>query len=114
MVSHQMAVAPKTTHPDFCNVKEPLKVPKMKDHSAEDTPRKAPHPDSKYLSHILTVPKMGDWSESDDQEWLFSKKGPPKRAHLELHGVNEEPRVWSEAVHIESADVYALPYVIPY
>lgn len=112
--SDQMVVAPKTTHPNFSNGNEAPKGPKMKDHIAEEAPRRAPHPDSKYLSQVLTVPKIGDWSESDDQEWLFSKKGPLRRAHLELPGVNEEPCVWSEAVHIESADVYALPYVIPY
>lgn len=114
MFSDQIVVAPKTPHPDFSNANEALTVPKMKDHIAADAPRRPPHPDSKYLSQILTVPKVGHWSENDDQEWLFSKKGPPDKAKLELAGVKEELRVWSEAVHIESADVYALPYVIPY
>ncbi|GFY82559.1 hypothetical protein Acr_02g0007990 [Actinidia rufa] len=73
---------------------------------------KPPHPDSKYLSLILSVPKMDEWSDFDDQEWLFSSKTcsakPPNV------GSAEAPRVWAEALQIESADVCALPYVIPY
>ncbi|GMI64340.1 hypothetical protein HRI_000103300 [Hibiscus trionum] len=75
---------------------------------------KPPHPDSKYLSQVLSVPKMEEWSDFDDQSWLFhstetqSKK--PKVGFSEI----DEPQVWAEALQIESADVYALPYVIPY
>jgi hypothetical protein len=61
---------------------------------------KPPHPDSKYLSQVYTIPKMEGGSDYDDQEWLFSN--------------NETPQVWAEAMRIESADVCALPYVIPY
>ncbi|XP_057783666.1 uncharacterized protein LOC131001321 [Salvia miltiorrhiza] len=111
--SHQIVVPPKTQHPDPSDVNEAPRIPKMKDHTAEAS-RRPPHPDSKYLTQILAVPTVGDWSEDDDQEWLFSKKGPPNKPELESVGVNEELQVWSEAVHIESADVCALPYVIPY
>nr|GMD70198.1 glutamic acid-rich protein-like [Ipomoea batatas] len=77
--------------------------------------KKAPHPDSKYLSQILTVPKMEEWIESDDNEWLFGSKNPSDRKPgVGSNGVNEELQVWSEARYIESTDVYALPYVIPY
>ncbi|KAI3459700.1 hypothetical protein Pfo_016363 [Paulownia fortunei] len=104
---------PKIPHYEFSNANEALTVPKMEDHIAEAS-RRPPHPDSKYLSQLLTVPKVGDWSENDDQDWLFCKKGPPSKPKLELAGVKQELLVWSEAVHIESADVDALPYVIPY
>ncbi|KAK1281763.1 hypothetical protein QJS10_CPB22g00716 [Acorus calamus] len=72
-----------------------------------------PHPDSKYLSEICTVTKMEEWPETDDQDWLFGG------GRLELKPKAEPdpdktPQVWSKALHIESGDVWALPYVIPY
>ncbi|KAJ6734535.1 MYB-LIKE PROTEIN X [Salix purpurea] len=77
--------------------------------------RKQPHPDSKYLLEVLTVPKMEDWSDFEDQEWLFqSTYSQTKKPQVEVSGVDETQQVWSEALQIESADVYALPYVIPY
>lgn len=77
--------------------------------------KKPPHPDSKYLSQILTVPKMEEWIESDDHEWLFgSKNHSDGKPGAGSNGVNEELQVWSEARYIESTDIYALPYVIPY
>lgn len=111
--SDQIVVPPKTPNPDFSSGNEALRMPKKKDHSTEASKR-PPHPDSKYLSQILTVPTVGDWSEDVDEEWLFSKKGPPNKPESEPVGVTEELQVWSEAVHIESAGVCALPYVIPY
>lgn len=73
---------------------------------------KPPHPDTKYLKEILSVPKLDEWGGVDEQEWLFNKAGaaappppPPEKAAVQ---------VWSEAKHIESVDVCALPYVIPY
>ncbi|XP_010274072.1 PREDICTED: DEAD-box ATP-dependent RNA helicase 42-like [Nelumbo nucifera] len=76
---------------------------------------KPSHPDFKYLSQILTVPKMEEWSDFDDQEWLFSSDNlrleKPKQ---QSSGVDEITQVWAEALRIESADVCALPYVIPY
>lgn len=71
---------------------------------------KPPHPDIKYLTHLLSVPKMTEWCDLDDQEWLFQSKKPKVGCSIE----DEAPQVWAEAVPIESADVCALPYVIPY
>lgn len=79
-----------------------------------DISAKPPHPDSKYLSEILNIPGV-EWPDMDNQEWLFggdnqqsnkSKSGAPQ--------VAESEHVWSKALRIESADITALPYVIPY
>ncbi|XP_042966706.1 myb-like protein X [Carya illinoinensis] len=76
---------------------------------------KPPHPDSKYLSEVYMVPKMGEWSDYDDQEWLFSSHDfQSEKSKVESLGVEDTPQVWDEALRIESADVCALPYVIPY
>ncbi|KAK3015847.1 hypothetical protein RJ639_007356 [Escallonia herrerae] len=80
-----------------------------------DASRKSPHPDTMYLSQVLRVPRMDEWSEFDDQEWLFSsKKSPVKKPDVDSVGVKQEVRIWAEALQIESVDVFALPYVIPY
>ncbi|KAF8394021.1 hypothetical protein HHK36_020223 [Tetracentron sinense] len=76
---------------------------------------KSLHPDSKFLSQILLVPKVKEWSDFDDQEWLFSSDHiQSKEPRVGSSGVTETPQVWAEALQIESADVCALPYVIPY
>ena len=76
---------------------------------------KPPHPDSKYLSQVLSVPKMEEWSDFDDQEWLFhSNESQSKKTKVGFSEIDEAPQVWAEALQIESADVCALPYVIPY
>ncbi|WCJ37954.1 hypothetical protein M5689_019042 [Euphorbia peplus] len=78
---------------------------------------KPPHPDMKYLGQILCIPKMEEWSDTDDQEWLFSgiesqsKKGTTSTSSSWNEGIQQ---VWAEAFRIESADISALPYVIPY
>ncbi|KAK4435838.1 hypothetical protein Salat_0747400 [Sesamum alatum] len=113
MVSDQIAEAPKIPHHGSNILNKALKVPKMEDPIAEAS-RRPPHPDSKYLAEVLTIPKIADWSEHDDQEWLFSKKGPSNKPKLESAVGEEDLRVWSEAVHIEAADIFALPYVIPF
>ncbi|KAK9058477.1 hypothetical protein SSX86_023319 [Deinandra increscens subsp. villosa] len=74
--------------------------------------KKPPHPDTKYLTQILSVPKLEPWCGSDDQEWLFSRKAGPTSKKPPIK--EPEVQVWSEAKHIESVDVCALPYVIPY
>ncbi|KAL7615839.1 hypothetical protein Lser_V15G02721 [Lactuca serriola] len=74
---------------------------------------KPPHPDTKYLNQILTVPKPDEWGGVDDQEWLFSTSAPPPLPPREA-ATMADVQVWSEAKHIESVDVCALPYVIPY
>ncbi|KAK6161700.1 hypothetical protein DH2020_005081 [Rehmannia glutinosa] len=110
MVSDQIAEASKIPRH---NLKKAVTVSKMEEDPMAEASRRPPHPDSKYLAEVLTVPKMADWSENDEQDWLFSEKGP-SRPKLESFGVNDNLRVWSEAIHIDSADVCALPYVIPY
>ncbi|XP_041992683.1 uncharacterized protein LOC121743433 [Salvia splendens] len=75
------------------------------------TNTKPPHPDVKYLSQILTVPEV-EWPQSDNQEWLFDRQdSETKRPKL---ASPETKYVWSEAIHLKSSDVTALPYVIPY
>ncbi|CAN0875252.1 hypothetical protein LINGRAHAP2_LOCUS10720 [Linum grandiflorum] len=83
-----------------------------------ETPRRPPsHPDVKYLSKILMVPKMEEWSEINDQEWLFSRRDnecEKARVASATAKVDEPRQVWSEAVRIESVDMAALPYVVPF
>lgn len=77
--------------------------------------KKSPHPDSKYLSQVYSVPKMEELSDSDSQEWLFSSNtSQATKPKLEDTEGEETRQVWADAMQIESADVYALPYVIPY
>ncbi|XP_059632130.1 uncharacterized protein LOC132274812 [Cornus florida] len=76
--------------------------------------KKPPHPDSMYLSQVLSVPKMEEWFDFDDQEWLFNSNSHSSNPKVGSVGTNETPQVWAKAQHIESADVCALPYVIPY
>ncbi|KAK1381175.1 myb-like protein X [Heracleum sosnowskyi] len=80
-----------------------------------DALRKPPHPDMKYLSKVLSVPRMDEWSEVDDQEWLFNNKDSLlNKSKLDSVEVKQGQQVWAETLRIESADVFALPYVIPY
>ncbi|KAG6574847.1 hypothetical protein SDJN03_25486, partial [Cucurbita argyrosperma subsp. sororia] len=75
------------------------------------TPKRSPHPDSKLLSQVYSVPKMEELSDSDNQDWLFSSSKPK----LEASAMAEDTsQVWAEAMQIDSVDVFALPYVIPY
>ncbi|KAD0494647.1 hypothetical protein E3N88_15056 [Mikania micrantha] len=80
----------------------PLAIPK----------KKPPHPDTKHLTQILSVPKLDPWCGFDAQEWLLSSKAAPTSKKPPIN--EPEDQVWSEAKHIESVDVCALPYVIPY
>ncbi|KAE9603000.1 hypothetical protein Lalb_Chr12g0205611 [Lupinus albus] len=74
-----------------------------------------PHPDAKYISQVYSVPKMEAWSDFDDQEWLFgSSSSQERKPVVKSSEVEDTRRVWAEALHIETADVYALPYVVPY
>jgi hypothetical protein len=103
---------------------QPLAVPSNKTHAATvatvpDIPlieasSKPSHPDTKYLSRIYSIPKV-EWSDLDDQEWLFdSSISQERKPAVKSSEAGETPQVWAEVVHIEPADVYALPYVIPY
>ncbi|KAM0989586.1 hypothetical protein ACFX2F_013568 [Malus domestica] len=76
---------------------------------------KPPHPDSRYLSHVYLVPKLDEMPDHDDQDWLFGcSDAQLKKPKVESSRVEETPKVWSEVLRVESADVHALPYVIPY
>ncbi|XP_031404376.1 RNA-binding protein 25-like isoform X1 [Punica granatum] len=76
-----------------------------------------PHPDSKHLDEILSrVPRMEELPElDDDQSWLFHSNCEDSKKPKWGHRVDDvTSQVWGESLHIESADIYALPYVIPY
>lgn len=90
-----------------------LKYPKTKADSFEACTRTS-HSDSKYLSQIYSVPIIEECSEFDDQEWLFrSNDSEYKKSDIETVRV-ETLQVWAEVLQIGSADVCALPYVVPY
>ncbi|KAI3996761.1 hypothetical protein MKX01_041061 [Papaver californicum] len=94
----------------------PTKSSLVSSHASENgvASTKPPHPDAKYLSQILSIPKMEEWSDFDDQDWLFGENIQLKKPRDGSLGVEERPQLWAQAVRIESADVCALPYVIPY
>ncbi|CAL5203622.1 unnamed protein product [Lathyrus oleraceus] len=76
---------------------------------------KPPHPDTKYISQVYSVPKANEWSDFVDQEWLFdNNRSQEQKPVVKSSEVADTLQVWAEAVHIEPADVFALPYVIPY
>lgn len=75
---------------------------------------KAPHPDSKYLETVYGVPKSEDRLEFDNQDWLFGSNISHLKPKADAMVDEMVPQVWSEGRKIESADVFALPYVIPY
>lgn len=61
------------------------------------------------------MPKVDEWSDFDDQEWLFgSSHSQERKPVVKSSEVGDTLQVWAEAVHIEPADIFALPYVIPY
>lgn len=82
-----------------------------------DVSLKLPHPDSKYLHQIYTVPKMEAWSEADDLDWLFECRDSQQKPKTTKHEAENVPafQVWAEATRIDdSADAFALPYVVPF
>ncbi|RDX74919.1 hypothetical protein CR513_45267, partial [Mucuna pruriens] len=101
---------------------KPLAASSNKTHTAtvpadllSEVSAKPPHPDTKYLGQVYSVPKVEPWSDFHDQEWLFgSNDSQERKSVVESSEVGETPQVWAEALHIEPADVFALPYVIPY
>ncbi|KAF5446431.1 hypothetical protein F2P56_032059 [Juglans regia] len=89
--------------------------PRVQVYDNGEASTKPPHLDSKYLIQILSVPKMEEWSDIDGQEWLFSSTCvQSKKPEAGSPQVERTRHVWAEALQIESADVYALPYVIPF
>lgn len=79
-----------------------------------EVPKKHLHPDSKYLNQVLSVPKIEEWSDGVDNDWLSGSKECLSKKDKVDYVVDEEPKVWSNALYLESADVVALPYVVPY
>ncbi|KAK4781603.1 hypothetical protein SAY86_015705 [Trapa natans] len=79
---------------------------------------KLPYPDCKLLDEILSrVPRLEELPELDgDQGWLFDSddRENSKKSMKRPIVVDKMSEVWGESLHIESADICALPYVIPY
>ncbi|KAL0737859.1 hypothetical protein Bca4012_014069 [Brassica carinata] len=77
---------------------------------------KPPHPDLKYLDQILSVPTRELFLEVDnDEEWLYVPLGVKlKKARTYSPDSGESMQVWNQAFKIESADILALPYVVPF
>ncbi|ONK77172.1 uncharacterized protein A4U43_C02F3840 [Asparagus officinalis] len=74
---------------------------------------KPSHPDSKFLERVYSIPKIEQLPEFDEQEWLFGGDSRQSKPMEEIEA-KETPEVWAQGLKIESADVFALPYVIPY
>ncbi|XP_047070089.1 glutamic acid-rich protein-like [Lolium rigidum] len=68
-----------------------------------------PHPDTKYLSQVYSIPAADDCSEYIDQDWLFSGD----LVHRKSTEAAEPLQVWAEAQPMDSADVVAMPYIVP-
>ncbi|KAI3518563.1 hypothetical protein L1887_07368 [Cichorium endivia] len=96
----------------------PPPLPGSKKKPPAEPPLRPPHPDTKYLKQILTVPKFDQWSDIVDQEWLLSRKDDNThfKKIIEDDSLQDkkEIEIWSEAKHLESVDICALPYVIPF
>lgn len=98
--------------PDACSKRPPVATEQLKE--IVESNLKPPHPDAKYLTEILTVPKV-EWSDIDDLSWLFASEDQGGNKRRRVPTELEEPKeVWAEALQLESADITALPYVIPY
>ncbi|KAJ1269279.1 hypothetical protein BS78_07G199200 [Paspalum vaginatum] len=72
---------------------------------------KQTHPDTKYLSQVHSIPSPPDFSEYIDQGWLFSEDNIERKTGT--FEAAESCQVWSDAQLIGTADVIALPYVVP-
>lgn len=80
-----------------------------------DVSMNPPHQDTKYLNQILSVPKREELSKDHDLEWLIhGSNSQLQKPKVISPGNDEMAEVWAEAMRIQSADVCALPYVIPF
>ncbi|XP_052165344.1 uncharacterized protein LOC127782260 [Oryza glaberrima] len=93
------------------HLKEPKTSVSSSNHGSSQVSPKLPHPDAKYLGQVYSIPAMDDWSKCIDQSWLLSRGSVDWKS--EILEAAESPRVWAEARLIDSADVVALPYVVP-
>lgn len=73
----------------------------------------------KELLEIWNPPQLlMDFSDFDNQEWLFERKQQCNQG-AEQHKESDNPdsgssSLWPRACYLPGADVYALPYAIPY
>ncbi|CAA7050914.1 unnamed protein product [Microthlaspi erraticum] len=98
----------------------PVSSVKVKENGVASA-KKRPHSDLKYLDQILNVPKREELLEVDDdeKEWLFGQSGvklsKKQRADSSSSvSLDEALQVWNKALRLESADIIALPYVVPF
>ncbi|KAG5416400.1 hypothetical protein IGI04_003967 [Brassica rapa subsp. trilocularis] len=97
------------SHPSISSVKAK--------ENGEASAKKRPHSDLKYLDQILNVPERDEVDETEGQEWLFGQSGVKllKKPKTDSStSLDERPQVWNQALNIESADIVALPYVVPF
>uniref|UniRef100_A0A2P2IU25 DNA binding protein n=1 Tax=Rhizophora mucronata TaxID=61149 RepID=A0A2P2IU25_RHIMU len=97
---------------DACLTRRPANIPANEN---DEMYQKPPHPDEKYLNWILSVSRLDTLPDSNDQEWLANSNHlQTDKLESSFPGVDGTQQVWAEALHIDSADIVALPYVIPY
>ncbi|BBN05740.1 hypothetical protein MPTK1_3g15600 [Marchantia polymorpha subsp. ruderalis] len=61
-----------------------------------------------------TMPQRTSWSAIDDEEWLSPSS---EQVHQKPKAKVEEDtpqQVWADPIYLESVEMYALPYVVPY
>ncbi|KAL5794752.1 hypothetical protein ACOSP7_003346 [Xanthoceras sorbifolium] len=113
MKEHKINGLVEDPQPTLCSTKPLSTIVQVSENG--EASLKQPHPDSKYLNQILSLPKVADWSDLDDQEWLFSGNSlQSKKPKVGSPGVDGKQQVWAEPLRIETADLIALPFVIPY
>lgn len=100
----------------FCSQSHVAAAMKVKVKENGEASARPPHPDLKYLDQILSVPKRELFLEVDnDEEWLYGPLGVKlKKARTYSPDSGEALQVWNQAFRIESADILALPYVVPF
>lgn len=99
--------------PIVCSTKPPPATARADVGSSRSV--KPSHPDLKYLNQILSLPQIEESPEFDDQEWLLGANNlQSKTPMVGATGDDRTVDVWAEAVRIESVDLTALPYVLPY
>ncbi|KAJ4886034.1 hypothetical protein Rs2_25782 [Raphanus sativus] len=109
----------------FIKSPEPKSHPKItsvkaKENGEASSAKKRPHSDLKYLDQILNVPEreeLHEVDESEEQEWLFGQSGmklSKKPKTVSTISSDDSLQVWNQSLSIESADIVALPYVVPF
>uniref|UniRef100_A0A0D9XA01 Uncharacterized protein n=1 Tax=Leersia perrieri TaxID=77586 RepID=A0A0D9XA01_9ORYZ len=93
------------------HLKEPKTSVSSSKYGSNQVSLKPPHPDTKYLNQVYSIPAMDDCSDYIDQDWLLSRDSVERRS--EILEAAQSTQVWAEAQLIDSADVVALPYVVP-